>query len=234
MGINDPKMPVGIISQHVARVMLDKLIVKATLSKESGTSGTACSYKLSIDEEQAVRYAGGFVIRSVKAKISKMPDSSRYINILDAMHEDGSTSTSDDDETDDFLAYTKKWITIVDRGGLYKVSNETFLLFYWLELTIRKYLHGHNIDISKAIEEILNCENILAYWSMICNDNLEADESDMLLAKIAELWLTLRGFSYTSNLLEQYKQLKGSIKKKSLRKSLRRQPKFETETGTEK
>ena len=210
-------MPVGIIIQHVAWVMLDKLIVKGTHpSKESGTSGTACSYELSIDEEQAVRYIGGFVIRSVKRKISKMPDFSQYINVLDAMHED-SASASDDNETDDFLAYTRKWITIVDRGGLYKVSNETFLLFHWLELTIRKYLYGHNVDISKAIEEILNCENILAYWSVICNDNLEADESDMLLAKIAELWLTLRGFSYTSNLLEQYKQ---SLNKKQCKEEI--------------
>ena len=62
------------------------------------------------------------------------------------------------------------------------------------------------VDISKAMEEILNTENILAQWSVICNGNLEVDESDMLLAKIAELWLTLRGFFYTSNLRLVYRR----------------------------
>ena len=53
---------------------------------------------------------------------------------------------------------------------------------------------------------------------MICN-GLEAD---ILLTKIAELWVTIRGFSYTGNLLEQHKQSsKATEQKKSLRKSLR-------------
>ena len=101
--------------------------------------------------------------------------------------------------------YTKEWLCRVNQGGLYEVSNETFLLFQWMELTLRKFLTGHDIDIQKAVLEIMNSDKVLSYWSIISND-LDAEDSDILLSKIANLWIVVRGFSYTGSLLEQYKQ----------------------------
>ena len=78
---------------------------------------------------------------------------------------------------------------------------------------------GQKIDITKAVEEMVCSEQVLQCWCVICSGqcDLEQDEPEILLSKLAEMWVTIRGFSYTGNLLEQYKQsIKESTKKKSL------------------
>ena len=48
--------------------------------------------ELTSDEEQAIRYTCGYVVRSLKKKLSKVPN---YIAILDVMHnEEGDEDNS--------------------------------------------------------------------------------------------------------------------------------------------
>lgn len=84
-----------------------------------------------------------------------------------------------------------------------------------MELSIRKHLQikDRKVDIEKAVDEIMTCEEVLSCWSLICS--LETAKSDKLLLRLAEKWVTLRGFSYV---VEQYKQ---HSKGKSLRKTLK-------------
>ena len=138
-----------------------------------------------------------------------MPDSEKYIEVLNTMY-----NAEDDVDADNFMEYTKEWITKVDRGGLYKVSDETFLLFKAMELTIRKFLQGKKINVTTATDKILSSDNILVYWTLICY-SLSQEDSDTLLHKIAELWITIRGFSYANNLLEQYKQSAKALPRKN-------------------
>ena len=42
-----------------------------------------------------------------------------FVEVLETMHDDIIDS-------DDFLTYSTKWISLIDRGGLYKVSDEVF------------------------------------------------------------------------------------------------------------
>ena len=211
LGIED-KVPIAVIANHLARVLLDDMIIQMIPHKEKEIDDAVI--ELSTDEEEAIRYTCGYVVRTLKKKLAKQ---THYIEILDAMHPDN----EDDDDSDDFLTYTTNWIARVDRGGLYKVNDETFLLIRWMELTMRKCMCGKSIDICLAISNILSSENVLSCWNLICH-NLTDDKSDILLTKIAELWVTIRGFSYAGNLIEQYKQItKSKFGKKSLRKSLR-------------
>ena len=151
---------------------------------------------------------------SSEKKMAKDKKYAVYVEVLETMHDDVIDS-------DDFFTYSTEWISLIDRGGLYKVSNEVFLLFRWMETIMRRFLTGRSVNIGKAIAEIMNSDNVLQCWSLICT-TLEPEESDILLSKLTELWVTIRGFSYAGNLLEQYKQsAKTSTKKKSLRKSLK-------------
>ena len=141
------EIPFAVISQHVASVLLKKMIAKLVPQRESDVADS----ELSIDEDQAVRYTSGYVVRSLKGKLSRMPDSEKYIEVLNTMY-----NVEDDVDADNFMEYTKEWIAKVDRGGLYKVSDETFLLFKAMELTIRKFLQGKEINITTATDEILS------------------------------------------------------------------------------
>ena len=63
---------------------------------------------------------------------------------------------------DDVLAYTKKWMVQVNRGGLFPLNDNTFLLF----------------------TEIKKCLRFLLPQSMICNDSDKASFKKSVLDKI--------------------------------------------------
>ena len=73
-------------------------------------------------------------------------------------------------------------------------------------------------------KSIMACEDIQFYWLIVTAD-FEVDEDEVqstLLSMIVELYLTIRGFSFASNWIEQYKQSpkESTQKSKSLRKNL--------------
>ena len=63
------KMPISIIIQHVAKMMLDKMIVKEIPCNEVDNTEIM---EISDDEAQAIRFTCGFVIRAVKKKWPKI------------------------------------------------------------------------------------------------------------------------------------------------------------------
>ena len=64
-------------------------------------------------------------------------------------------------------------------------------------------------------------ENILFHWDLIMHD-FDTSVSNTVLQDIFTLWFTVRGFSITSKLLEEYKKTTKSTVKgtKGLRKEL--------------
>ena len=58
------------------------------------------------------------------------------------------------------------------------------------------------------IQKITDDEDVQFYWSIVAAD-FEIDDyeiHEMLLQKIAELYVTVRGFSFASGWIEKYKQ----------------------------
>ena len=81
---------------------------------------------LKADKEQALRYRAGYVPMKLKHKYSKQTSSFKafkYLQLLSHMHE------QEGEEDIDFLQYTKLLIGTVNRGGLYRVNNDTYMLF---------------------------------------------------------------------------------------------------------
>ena len=79
------------------------------------------------------------------------------------------------------------------------------MFFLWTgkcgtQLCIEKHLC---INKKTIIDEILDSCDIQFQWSM----ELDEKEEYELLKKVAQLWLTIRGFSIASAFAEQYKQL---------------------------
>ena len=148
---------VAIISQHTACTILEALVcnLAAELEKNSSTADIA---SLSIEEENAIRYACGFIVRSLKNKLKMSPSNDLYIEVLDSMHEDDEENAM---VIDDFFIYTKEWIKRVDRGGLFRVSDEAFLLFRWMEMCIRKHLMAVALTYLKLLKIYTVKNNVL-------------------------------------------------------------------------
>ena len=96
----------------------------------------------------------------------------------------------------------------MDRGGLVRITEEAYQLFYAIETSVRRYLKVSNVTemndgFRKHITDCtVNDDNVLFYWSLAGQD--ECDKScQCCLLKLVEKWVTIRGFSFAKNLLSR-------------------------------
>ena len=218
-----------LFSQVVTRKLMDEVVQVAFPMQEVGTEelqqGT-----LKADEEQALRYAAGYVPMKLQKKYKKQTDNPtaiKYVEFLSDMHEgddEGAGSSADVD----FLQYTKLWVEKVSRGGLFSINNDSYLLFRAMELTVRQVLDIKKISLQPTvqlgkniIEKIMNDPGVMAHWSCLLSQSVVL-ESD-LLQQIADKWVSIRGHSFAGTFIEQYQiAAKKSTKQKALRKTLKR------------
>ena len=185
----------------------------------SAATTTTVSPPLTDDEENALRYVGGFIIRSLIKKNSHSPHIVMCLNNL----------TTEDDDHDDYLSYTKAWIEKINRGGLYIISDDVYLVFKSMEIITRKILGSIDKPIKDSvgkkgtIASISSDDDVLFYWSLVTAETPN-DIARSVIEKIAELFLTIRGFALAAMYVEEYKRVKQTTIKgtKSLRKELKR------------
>ena len=105
------------------------------------------------------------------------------------------------------------------------MSETTAMLFHEMEL-IRKVFNkdGKLKDTTnlrdKVKESVLQDESVQFHWCMLTTD-IE-DKAKLLLTMLVDLFVTVRGFSFTKSFMEMYKQAikKSTQKSKALRKTL--------------
>ena len=86
------------------------------------------------DELNALRYAGGFVPHSLLKRYEKKSEQKfeEYVECLGSM--------AVESDFCDFLDYTKDWIDMVNRGGLFPLNDITFELFVAVERRVKGIL----------------------------------------------------------------------------------------------
>lgn len=179
--------------------------------------------KLLSDEENALRYASGYIGMKHLKRLSKVKGSkaAQFRECLSAMSRQGNDTS--------FYAYTTEWINTVNRGGLFSINDATFEFFKAMEVKTRQILPKHLAQpaaLSKKedlVESISLDEAVQLSWTPVAIDIVDVEHSKELLTSIVEMWLTMRGFSITSNWMDQYKlAIKDKLisKSKSLRKEL--------------
>ena len=92
------------------------------------------------------------------------------------------------------------WVNQVDRGGLLH-DNELMRSIWMLKFCC--HVDSENIE-DTAISGICKSEKVLSYWELL-SGMCEKEEWDYLLNQVAELWVTVRGYAYTSGWMEQQK-----------------------------
>ena len=108
---------------------------------------------------------------------------------------------------------------IINRDGLYEINDESYLLFKEIETVMQAKLRTHlqqGVDGSPSAklsgrEEILeivkNDIKVLFYWDILSKIIKDEEFKMELLTAVIHMWLTIRGYSITSQWMEQYKQL---------------------------
>lgn len=180
---------------------------------------------MTLEEQNAIRYAAGYVVRKFKKRYEK-EGPVEVVQCLLSM-EEGSEMDQDSGADYSYQDYTRIWVNLVDRCGLFKVNDDTYLFFLELELSMYPMLRA-TIESStpcqkdNVLQHILRDEDVLFAWALL-SVHLDNVNSQKLLSEILLHWIQIRGFSIVSMLLEDYKAATRTQTKakKSLRKHLK-------------
>lgn len=213
----------SLLLQSVNRLIFEKLLAQTFSTSSAETAAAAAESGLYAEEENVIRYISGYIPHKLLRKYQNEQSSkaSQFVECLSEMGVQGLESS--------FYDYTKMWIRQVDRGGLFHVNDNSYLFFRALELMTRKVLPLHLKNPLKTkellIEDLLCDEDIQFHWSMLSVDISDNEDALQLLKEVAELWVTIRGFSIAGGWI---KELNKSIKrKKSLRQTLKSEEEYD-------
>ena len=127
--------------------------------------------ELSPADQSALRYVAGYVCRKVRDKLDKSSMAHKNDLILTLYEFRGHGSESHDESED--------WVNTLDRGGLWHVTDDVFLLFCYMEEEVRQHLSltssRHESDI---IDGLRKNEDILFQWCIL---SVDLDDDDLLL-----------------------------------------------------
>ncbi len=122
--------------------------------------------------------------------------------------------------------FSEVWTDLVDRGGLIHISDTIFSFFAAMEVVVKSHYSADNPLLMKELKEriitdVLQDDDVLFHWSIVAANWLEEDAHE-LLKIIVDHWIAMRGFSFVSSFIEQYKreQKKTLEKSKGIRKNL--------------
>ena len=210
-----------LLLQSVNRSVFEQMMVDhfAESVEASGGSSVAELPTMNAEEENVLRYVSGYVALKLMRLYEKNEGekATQFVECLSNMAVPGVEST--------FYEYTKEWITAIDRGGLFHISDSAYHLFRAIEEETRQILPCHLANPHNSrdalLEEIKENEDVLFYWSIMSIDIHSPEDADELLKAVIKLWLTIRGYSLTAAMFEEYKKAHhSSSKKKALRKDL--------------
>ena len=170
---------------------------------------------MTYEERNGLRYAAGYVPRSLKKKLTKSAHPHKKDLLLCLPNLLSQEEDLDDDSSD--------WIGAIDRGGLTKVSNDTYQLFVAMEIELQKQLASTEVPVlsQDTKQAMLQNDNVQFFWSVVSGE-WEEEVGSVLLEMIVNEWVTIRGFSFASAWIEKFKQeaKMTTEKSKGLRKQL--------------
>ena len=201
------------------RIFKELITMEYPVAVDTTAPSETLQCPLMFEEENALRYVAGYVCRKLRERLesSSLPRKNDMIVCLMEL-----TGEEMDKERG-----TEAWANLIDRGGLWHVSDQTYTLFATLEEEVRRYLSlattSKQIEGStkKLIDGILQNEDLLFQWDILAAE-MDNDVTSAVLQQIVELYVTIRGFAFATSCLELYKQAnkKTLQKKKALRSQL--------------
>ena len=176
--------------------------------------------ELTNNEKGVLCYVAGYICRHLQKRLERDGHEFKEEMILclsDLVKGDVTNQLGTDEE----------WTDLLDRGGLWHVKENTYQFFRAVEDVVRGILPKlvlPNAPLKpEMIKEVTSDNDVQFYW-LIATADFEVDDyqiHDILLLKIVELYVTVRGFSLANGWLEKYKQLTKKFMQRT--KSLRRE-----------
>ena len=161
----------------------------------------------------------GYVCRKIQDQVKASSDGKKEAILL-CLSELQKETSVDDINNDEV-----HWIDRIDRGGLWHVNENTFTLFFIIEVEIRHHFtervpENNDEKKEKILHSLYMDEDLQHHWAQMLSTTHHENIRLMLLQRIIHLYVTIRGFAFTNSCLELYKQRHSTSIQKS--KALRR------------
>ena len=207
----------AIFFQHCTRILFDNLL-KDMFPVHEDNQRKDSDYSLTTEEENAIRYVGGYVIASLR----KHEGDEELLAGLYSFIEKETNEIA-------VIRASAAWVEEVDRGGLTKITEEAHQFFVALEGSVRSYLtlsKAHTMDnttLSRVKSGVFADSDVQFSWCLTgIIMKVGEDRAEELLEMCIDKWLTIRGYSFADSIQEMFKQQakKGTAKAKALRKTI--------------
>lgn len=205
-----------ILGDELANTVLAHL--RGMILPESATTGGAD--KFTEKERNIIKYISGYVMKTLYCRLRKSSahrsDANvEHMSILLAGKDTSESSTADD-----------RFINAKNRGGLWKVTNGVFEIFFAVEKYFRDNVakQKRKIDVKIMVSALVMDFGILSHFSALKNSASEESEEESslnLLESMLTLYLRARTFKYVSLKKEKFKLDASKKKMKSLRTSIK-------------
>ena len=211
--------PQPVFYQEVTDLIFEELLQSALPVNTDNTPSEAAA--ISYEDANAIHYTAGYVCRKTYNKIqcSNLPAKTELTKCVMGLLKDN--------EEEAVASSAADWVNEVDRGGLWKVQEGTYMLFASMEEEVREHFQtGHVRHMKDGFKERVSIavstnDEVLFHWCMLTAE-IEEVHAQVVLDMLITLWITIRGFSFASAFLEMYKQEKkrGLQQSKALRKDI--------------
>ena len=206
--------------QHVTSIVFKELM-KAEFPLPPPDIAEHPDRPLTFEERNALRFVAGYVCRKVRTKleVSSIPEKEEMVLCIMSFAGD------EEDETEE----TELWLNTIDRGGLWHVNDTVYAFFAIVEEITRRFFTTHKFSQlqsqdnmkQKMLEHLLHHGDVLFQWCFLTT-SVSDSVASLLLERIIQLYVTVRGFGFATSCLEMFKQnMKQSLqRKKALRKHI--------------
>ena len=177
--------------------------------------------RLNFEEANGLQYAAGYIPRALRKKILRSKHKIKgdlLLCLQELLQEEDKDDTEDKDDAENNPAVDdlEQWVQLLDRGGLNRVTQSMYQLLVEMEYVTRVVLKG-SLEACKqrAVDAIQSSESVRHNnWEMI-SEEWDQEDREVLFEMVVDLWVTIRGFLFTSDWIELYK----IANKKSVQKS---------------
>ena len=207
------------------QLIFDRMLKGLISSKAEACTApptTAASGGRPIDmmESNTIRYMAGYIAVKLLKKFKKKAKHPGlqmkrrlFVGVLQGMKADNQPG-----QPDSPLEYTEQWTQLIDRGGLYHISDDVFKLVEGIEIAVRRHMntgamttYTSNCDLRALIrEDIFSSQQILSQWENLAQSIPPKYYAMELLGAVVDLWITIRGYAfsrdYTMTLERKYKK----------------------------
>ena len=206
--------------------MLSKLISNRLCSTKPTELSTEAP--LSEHEEQITRYVAGFVGYKLKKHFTRFPKNTVAQFALQIVHTWQANPTTQQN-VKSFLEYTNTWINEVNRGGLFQVRDDVFIMFRHMEQTCKQFLTDYKLKSSETnvratLENAIDCSTAFNIaWDVVTQGVENTVAKQHLKERIIQAYVNIRCRSFCRAFMNLKKKSNPSTSQtgeKALRKKL--------------